>query len=492
MKVHFVFAPPAHRLRYGESWEGALPPLGILYLASYLRSRIEGLELRATDGLLKGMQGALSEIRTFGPDVLCISFYTSVALGAYKVINTIKREFPNMKVIVGGVHATALPEEALTRSAADVVVRGEGEQTLFELIKLLSQANSFSQAALKDIDGIAFLDEGGQVVQTATRRYIVDLDTIPFPAWDLLPMSDYRGYYLYQRTPEYSMLLSRGCPFDCTFCPNEVWKLSNPWVRLRSPRNVVDEMERLVKEHGIKEIQDVSDELNNNVRNALGICEEIKRRKLDVTWRTLARAYPLPEELVKAMAESGCWLASLGIETGNAETLNGIEKHFTIEQVEQACSLLHQYGIKVQGLFMLFNAWEQDGELEYETVEMCENTLRFAGKLADKGLLDYASWAIATPYPGSELYGIACRHGLIKQSLTGEWDSWIRDDPFVMKLPGISDNDQARLFRRASVLGVKCALSSGNVGARDVGLAVKKGMSILGSEVRARLRQLAP
>lgn len=490
VKIHFVFAPPILKSRYGESWEGALPPLGILYLASYLRSKMEGLEIRATDGLIKGMEGTLSEVRAFRPDVLCASFYTAVALGAYKLINTVKAEFPDITVIVGGVHATALPGEALTHSATDVVVRGEGERTLFELIKLLNEFNSLSPTALKDIDGIVFLDEDGRIVQTRTRRYIADLDTIPFPAWDLLPMNDYRGYYLYKRAPEYSMLFSRGCPFDCTFCPNEVWKLSKPFVRVRSPQNVVDEMEKLIKEHGIKEVQDVSDELNNNIRNALAICNEINRRKLDITWRTLLRAYPLPEELVRAMAESGCWLISLGIETGNPETLEGVKKHFTLQQVERACRLLHQYGIKVQGLFMLFNVWERNGELGYETVQMSQNTIKFAERLVDQGLLDYTSWAIATPYPGSELYNIARRHGLIKGSLVGNWDAWIRDDPFVMKLPGISDRDQARLFRKASMLGVKCALKSGNIGMRDIGLTAKKAIGILRAEVKTRLQTL--
>lgn len=475
MKVQFVFAPPLRASKLDEHWEGAMPPLGILYLAAFLRSRIGSIELRATDGLLKGMDGTLAEIRSFRPDILCVSFYTGVALGAYELISKARKDLAHLKVIVGGPHASALPHEPLTGSSTDIVVRGEGEETLYELVRLVMDSGRLDRSDLRKIQGIAFMDYGGTFVQTSPRRPIPDLDTIPFPAWDLLPVRDYRGYFLYKRAPEYPVLFSRGCPFDCTFCSNQQWRLSKPFVRVRSPKNVVDEMEELQKRFGIKEICNVADELNNDIKTGVEICKEIRRRGLDITWKTQLRADRLPEELAKAMTEAGCWEVNLGIESGNQSTLDGIRKHITVAQVESACALLRKYNIKVLGLFMLFNVWERDGKLEVESVEMCENTIRFARKLISQDLIDYVVWSVTTPYPGSELYDIARRHDLIKKDLMGRWDAWLVDDPFVMRLPSISERDQARLSGAGNLLSVKCLLKAGGFGRRDLGLAIKKG-----------------
>jgi len=115
----------------------------------------------------------------------------------------------------------------------------------------------------------------------------------------------------------------------------------------------------------------------------MAICEEIKRRKLGISWKTQVRAHPLPEELIKAMADAGCWYVHLGIESGNPEVLKGVKKHITLEQITDACKKLKKYGIKVHGLFMLFNVWQEDGELKFEDVDMTRNTLSFAEKLVD-------------------------------------------------------------------------------------------------------------
>lgn len=284
------------------------------------------------------------------------------------------------------------------------------------------------------------------------------------------------------------MMISRGCPADCTFCANFHWKLSKPFLRVRSPKNVVDEMEHLCRQ-GYREVQDMSDEFNNHPRNAIAICREIIDRGLDITWKTCLRAHPLPEELVQVMAQSGCWLVNLGIESSNAETLRGIKKLVTLEQVEKACKLLKEYGIKVQGLFMLFNVWEQDGELQYESVEMTKNTLRFAKRLIDQGLLDYIGWSITTPYPGSELYEIACRYSLIKEGLVENWDAWISNDPFVMQLPGVTQAEMTALKRQGSLLRAKCILRSGHFGLKDLGLFGRKAAKVFLSEISARFEK---
>ena len=479
-----MFAAPLSQPRFGELVEGMMPPLGILYLAQYLRKVHPGLELRATDGLTAGFQATVDEIKRFRPDVLCISALTAAALGAYALAERAKAEIPGVVVIMGGPHASALPDDVLPRSKVDVVAVGEGEVTLAELVGLLLAKGRLSAEDLLSVPGVAFRLADGAIHRTYHRAHVVDLDTIPFPARDLLPLRGYRGYYLCKQTPEYTMMFSRGCPADCTFCANYHWNCAKPKVRWRSPKNVVDEMQEL-RSLGIREIQDVADEFNNSVRNAAAICEEMIRRKLGMTWKTCVRAHPLPEELVRLMAEAGCWAVSLGIESGNPETLEGVGKLVTLEQIESACRLLNKYDIHVQGLMMLFNVWEENGQLRYEDMAMTEKSLQFASKLVSARLVKYLGWSVATPYPGSELYDIALRHNLIKESLRGNWDAWIRDDPFVLRLPGISVRDMARMKRKGSILRALCMLRSGHFGLKDVGIMAKKGLKVLATEMGA-------
>lgn len=489
-RVQFVFAPPLNKPKFDEWYEGHVPPLGILYLASYLRRHIDGLTLRATDGLLLGKEQTFREVMAFEPDVLSVSLSTAVALGGCELINRVRACRPNTLVITGGPHATALPEEVLARAAADVVVLGEGEETLLELMGLYQDHGTLRADDLARVRGIAFRLGTKEVARTPPRPYIADLDSIPFPARDLLPMKAYHGYYFHKAAPEWPMVFTRGCPYECIFCAEEVWKLTKPVnaFRCRSPENVVDEMEELHYEYGVNEIQDVSDEFNGYPRNSLAICEEKIRRGLDLPWKTLLRAHPLPEYLVAAMAKSGCWQASIGIETASQQVNHAVRKNFTIQQLYESLHLLRQYGIKVQGLFMLFHVWEEEGELRHEDLSMSENTIRFADSLIRAGLLNYTgNFNVATPYPGSELFHIALRHNLIKETLRTNWDAWLVEEPIVMRLPGIPETEQLRLMRAGSVSMFRCLLREGDLGLGDVAGLMKRALRVAHNELMCRL-----
>jgi radical SAM superfamily enzyme YgiQ (UPF0313 family) len=403
------------------------------------------------------------------------------------LINQAKEEFPDMHVIAGGPHATALPEDVLNRSATDVVVRGEGEVTLKNVVLCQLERGGLDPADLQEISGIVYRTPSGQIHQTNIAPYVVDLDSLPFPAWHLLPFSDYRGYHLCHQLPEYPILFSRGCPFDCVFCPNAHWNLTTPRVRFRSPRNIADEMAMLCQQYGIREFHNLADELNNHPRLAIEICDAIKERRLGVTWKTLLRPDPVTEDLARHMAESGCWLASLGIETGNAETLTGVRKHFTHAHVEDACRVLKKYGIKVQGLFMLFNVWESEGELLVEDAALSKRTVEYAARLLDQGLLDYTGWSITAPYPGSELFDIARRHGLLKSSIADQWDDWSVRELLVMDLPGVSVRDQIRVYRSSFVLSGKTSIKGGGMRLTDLALSAKMALTIARYELSAML-----
>ncbi len=474
LKIQLISVPPKISGKFAEFGEKIGPPMGILYIASYLKSKLSNLEVSVVDGLLLGYNKTLERIKDFKPDIPGLSFNTPVANSAYEMSRDVRKIIPGVVIMLGGSHATSLPEESLRQSSADVVISGEGEEGVMELIELFRKNPSFDKKSLYSVKGVAFLDEE-VFCQTESRPYIKDLDLLPIPDRRLVDMPQYRGWYLCKKTPETIMIFSRGCPFSCTFCSNKVWNISNPRVRLRSPANIVDEIELLRDKFGIREVFDNSDEFNNNLSHAKEICREMIRRNTGITWKTQLRAYPLDEELVSLMSKSGCWYVHLGIESGNENVLKGIKKNITLKQVEEACQLLKKYKIKILGLFMLFNVWEEGGELKYKDVNSSLNTLKFARKLVNNGLIDYLGWSITTPYPGSPLYEIALKNRLFKPGIKDNWDAWIKDDFFVMDLPGITD----RAF---------CLMRSGGFSFKDLTYIFKKALKILENELKSRLK----
>ncbi len=488
MKIHFILSPPIKKPKLGDLSEGRIPPLGILYLAAYLREKIENIQMKVTDGTIEGFDKTYQEVKKFDPDILCVSYFTLMALGAYRFIDLIKKEKPELFVIVGGPHATALPEEPLKKSDVDVVAIGEGEVTLFELVNLFTQGEHKNIESLTKVDGIAYRDNG-QIKFTKTRQHIKDIDTIPFPARDLVDLNNYKGWYINKERKEGAVFFTRGCPYNCTFCSNIVWKKCKPYVRARSPKNIVDEIETLYRDYGIREIYDCSDELNSNMKHALAVCEELKARNLNIVWKTSMRATPLSEELVKAMVESGCWYVLIGIESGNEEVLKGINKHITLQQVENACWLFKKYDLKVQGLFMLYNVWEENGQLKYENTDTVKETFKYVSSLLDKRFLDYIGWSITVPYPGSKLYEIANKYNLIRDEYKENWDYWLSEDSYVMQLPGITKGVQIRMKTLGSILRAKLLIHSMDFKLKDVGWLIGKALRIIKNEIKNYLKK---
>ena len=473
MKVQLIFVPPETPPQFGELGEQINPPLGILYLAAYVRKHLPRTEISVVDGLRQGYHKTIQSIKDFGADVVGISSFTPTASSALRLATKIKTENPGKMVLMGGPHATALPEDCLNKSLADAVVYGEGEETLRHIVSLYDSGKQLAAFPWEQVDGVYYRGKTG-IANTKPRRFIQNLDDIPFPARDLVDMKDYSGYYLYKSQPQTLMIMSRGCPANCTFCSKKVWETSTPKIRVRSPKNIADEIEHLKKEYGIREVFDNGDEFNNHLANAKDVCRELISRKLEVDWMTLVRAVPLDDELVGLMARSGCWCAGLGIESGNPEALKGICKGITLPQAEQACRLLKKHGLKVHAFFMLFNVWEEQGTLKYEDAAMTRNTLNFARSLVDQKLLDYLGWSITTPYPGSQLYTMALRHKLIPPELSGNWDAWLKDTSFILNLPGVSHQEMADMKAKGSLLRARLMLRSGGIGLKDAGYFMKK------------------
>jgi radical SAM superfamily enzyme YgiQ (UPF0313 family) len=445
--------------RKGQRYRAFYPSLGLLYLASYAETytQIRNLEINYIEGSAYDLDEFVKIISKINPDVVGFTFTTPTSPYAYEAINYIKRIFPDILVVCGGPHATAMPFDVLKNSKTDICVIGEGEVTFLELLEAYAKHRKFH-----DINGIAFR-KNDEIIITPSRSLISNLDSIPFPAWSKVDLKKYSGYLLKKSWPDACIMSTRGCPFNCVFCSNPVWKYNMPWFRMRSPENVVKEVEFLGS-YGVKEIFDYADEFNADIKWAIKVAEAISKSKNDISFKLQLRADRITEKLVQAISKMNCWLAHVGIESGCQATLNGINKQISLQQVVKGLQLLKKYGIKTQGFFMILNVWEENGQLRFESPEMCRPTLKFVRKLISEELIDNLSWSITTPLPGSRLYDICLRHNLIDDHMDF---SCFDTERLVMNLPGVRANDVAKIKFQGMFLQVYCSILHGNVNLRN-------------------------
>lgn len=377
-------------------------PLGIAYIAAVLERQGHNVKLIDAPAMQYDKEDLVNQARSFGPDLVGISTTTASFTKALAIANEVKAQF-GLTVIVGGPHITALPEETLDNPCFDIGVVGEGEMTMVDLADKLQSGED-----LEDARGIVYREQG-RVRRNPERPYIVDLDSVPFPARHLLsPLAVYRPTpSAYRCLPQATMITSRGCPYNCTFCDRSVFGST---YRARSARNVVDEMEMLVEKHGAKEIRFWDDTFNIDARRVIQICEEIRARGIDVPWTCLGRVNHMNAEVLRAMAESGCWQVDYGIESGNQQLLDGIRKGLTLDMIRTVTKMTREAGIRMRGFFML--------GLPDETEETMKQTIEFAKKLD----LSAAVFHITTPFPGTELYKTVLESGEL--DMKAGWDDY--------------------------------------------------------------------
>ncbi len=425
------------------------PNLGIHSLISYTREHLQNVEFIYLESLDVDEYG--EKIEQLKPDIFGISFATFMQKFSYEAINQVRKRMPDLPIICGGPHPTGMPEEVLERSPADVVVIGEGEQTFVDLIQYFCGEGK----SLDRIPGIAYRNNEG-VVQLTEKRRFMNINDIPMMAWDMIDLNNYKGAHISQMKYSTCILASRGCPFDCVFCSNPVWKSDKPWMRLRDPKLVAEEVLWLYNK-GIREIYIRSDELNPNKRWAVDICREIASLGLkDMKFQCNLRSDKVDDELAEALASINCWLVYLGIESFNQRVIDGVEKYIDVSKVPEVCRTLQRHNIKVYGYVMLYQAWEKDGNLCYETTKEVDNTIRQLWKLIRQSHVNYLSWQFATPFPSSRLWNIAEKYGLIQDSSAGVWD-------MSMSLPGIKQKDMIRQRMLGFLIQAYCGFRSGNL-----------------------------
>ncbi len=397
MKTHVVLANPP----YPEDVPQAVfIPLGINYLVAVLEEK--GYEVDVVDcQVSRPNQKELEDkFRSLKPDIIGVTSATVTYLPALQILKAAKAALPNCVTMIGGPHVTVLDERTFSESAdVDIVVRGEGEQTMLELAALVSEGN---MKGLSEVLGITF-KKNGKVFRTPDRPFIQDIDALPRPAHKHFDVTRYKiSGKIYM-----PIITSRGCPFNCAFCLAS--KMCGRGFRARSPSKVVDELEWLRDTFGAEAFAFYDDTFTYDVNRAMAICDEMKARKFDLPWDCRTRVDKVSKELLTKLRNTNCQLIHFGVESGSQQMLNIMRKGTTVEQNSNAIKIAKESDILVAISLVI--------GYPGETPQMLQQTVDFIQKTKP----DYVYMCEAVPYPGTELYDYVKQLGL---DLSEDWNKY--------------------------------------------------------------------
>ncbi len=402
-----------------------VPPLGLAYIAAVLEENgydVEILDMYAQHTTLNELRNIL---RRGQPEIVGITCLTPFVSTILKVARIVKESI-NARVVVGGAHATALPEEMLEEDCIDYIVLGEGEYTMLELTKHVLKGEN----RLEEIKGIAYLNDG-EFHRTENREYIENLDELPFPARRLLPNNKYNAtQYAGKRMT--SVITSRGCPYNCIFCDYRF--LMGPKFRRRSPENVIGEIEECIAEYDTDYINFRDSTFTFDEKWITNFCEKIKERRMDIRWDCNGRVNLVTKKMLREMREAGCALISYGIESGDQNILDFAKKKIKVEQSLNAVRMAKEAGIEVLNYFII--------GLPGENWETIKKTIRLAIKLES----DYTQFSLATPFPGTPLFNYAKENNLIREV---SWDEYSLMSNAIMRTEELDYDDLERAIKLA-------------------------------------------
>ncbi len=387
---------------------GVSPNSGLASLAAYILQA--GAEVDFIDAPAEGLSPEeVPSGAKFGDyDYIGISSASGAFPLALLTAKVLKSAFPQAKIVLGGCHPTAMPDEALSSHDVDFIVRGEGEETFLELI---------SGKDPEKISGLSYRIEN-EHMHNPGRELLPDLDVLPVPAYHLLPMHLYRpplgGY---RATPAISMMTARGCPGRCTFCFHRLW---GGKVRSRSPEKVMEEIDYLRNSFGIREVTFYDDTFTFNKKRTRELCLKLAGLRPKLSWACEARVDTVDTETLGLMAEAGCHQVCFGIESASNEVLENLNKRINLDMAGGVVREAQKAGMNVRCAFMIGNPGDNR--------ETMEQTLKLARDLKP----DVVQFNITTPFPGTEMFDWADEKGCL---ITKDW-SFYDHAHAVMNLPG--------------------------------------------------------
>ena len=386
-------------------------PIGLAYVAAALEKN--GFQVEMLDNYLleKPIEEVNLEIKRLSPEIVGITCSSATYSRCVETAKAVKETLPSCKVVVGGWHPSYEPESLLQHSEIDYVVMGEGERAMVELATHISKGEN--NRAIADIAGVAYRHKG-KIVKTA-QCFITNLDELPFPAWNLLPL------HLYDRRIEFlnvkpvdNMSIARGCPFNCAFC--EIKKLWGTTCRTFSPKRVLEEINHLMTNYGTKGIYFINDNFTIRKKETAELCALIRKNKLDIEWVCDTRVDLVSRDLLKEMKVAGCKTIWFGGESGSQRILDKLNKGVTLEQTERALKICKEEGIQTACSFLLGIPGETEADMKA--------TFKFARKIDP----DWCRFNVFVAVPGSALYNEVIEKGLYDR--IEDFTAYVKTDDF--------------------------------------------------------------
>lgn len=414
MKILFLNLPYKFNISRASRWpektkSGTLYyPYWLCYAAGVCME--QGFEVELVDCITKKMsrEDTVEQVKTSAPDYVMGEITTSTYDYDLDTIRAIKRACPEVKLIIGGTHATVLSEQVMEQCPEiDVIVRQEYDFTLGEIMRAVGR--------LETVQGITYRKDG-QIVKNPDRPWLEDMDSLPFVSQvyeKFLDVNDY--FYAFARKPMIQIFSARGCPFHCNFCSYPE-SMSGRCFRRRSTKNFVDELEYIAKHMPyIQEIFIEDDTFTADRKRVMEICDEILARGLELVWSCNTRA-DLPYEVMEKMKAAGCRLLVVGYESGNQNVLNETRKGIKLEQSLEFAKNTKKLKIKVFGCFMI--------GLKGDNRDTIEETFRFAKKVYP----DMCFFQQAVPFPGTAFYNWVKESGYLR---TEDYSKWLNPDGYL-------------------------------------------------------------
>lgn len=394
--------------------EGFFPPLGLMYIASYLKEN-SNCDIKIIDAVADKMthEQLYQSVLKYNPDVVGIISHTHNLVDVCIVAKNCKRINDKILVCLGGPHVNVYPKESISFDYVDFVVLGEGERTFTELIKVIESKGNYC-----DVKGLIFKKDGN-IVETDERLDISNLDEIPFPLRSLIDSDKYYSI-LGKNKVMTTLISSRGCPYRCSFCSTPKGK-----YRMRSPGNIVDEIEECVRS-GINEVHFVDDTFNLSTDRVNDICDEIIRRGLKIDWSFRGHIDKITKQLLLRVKQAGCCRIQLGVETSTDEGLQVLNKGINIEQIKKVFCWAKEVKIATVAYFMIGCPHEKTKEDIYRTI-------KFAVDLN----ADYALFNILTLYPHTDLYKKGISSGILSCDC---WGNYVKNPDKDFQPPTWSEN----------------------------------------------------
>jgi anaerobic magnesium-protoporphyrin IX monomethyl ester cyclase len=363
-----------------------LPPLGLMYIAAALEKA--GFQVQMLDNYLmnQSTEQVKAHVLKLQPAIVGITCGSATYKKCVETSQAIKQVLPNCKIVVGGWHASYMPDSLLETPEIDYVVMGEGEKAITELAGFIMKGDV---AGASGVAGVASRTAAGNVKNQP--KFLSNMDEIPYPARHLLPLEKYdRTIEFLKAKPADIMSISRGCTFSCGFC--ETKKLWGNICRQFSPQRVINEPNDLVAKYGTKGIYFINDNFTLRKKETAEFCDLLVKSKLDLEWVCDTRVDLVNKEILEKMSSAGCKTIWFGVESGSQRVLEHINRHITLEQTENAFKMCRKAGIQVACSFML--------GMPGETKEDLMASYRFAEKLN----ADWCQFNIFIAYPDSPLY----------------------------------------------------------------------------------------